>query len=237
MSDEITTEVIDQEQLPVEQEVAEVATESEEAKDEVKNGDKPNEPDEPKKSRTQERFDTLTRQKNEAVRETEYWRNKAESSDGNRRELAEHEAEKAETKVAAINAESWQAKVESARNDMPDYDEVVGKSKAHVAQHVGDAVLESDIGPQLFHHFARNPEVLEKLNGMTEKQALKEIGKLEATLETQKQTAPAFKKSGAPDPIQPVSSNRGVTQKSEADMTFDEYEAHRRKGGAVWAKR
>lgn len=188
-----------------------------------------------RKNRVQDRIDKLTQQKNEALREAEYWRNKVENSEGTKRELAEHEAEKASTKVESLNADAWSAKVDAARVDIPDYDEVVGSSKAEVKPHVASAVLDSDLGPQLFHHLAKNPEALEQLNGMSEKAALKEIGRLEAQLETPKQPATAFKKvSSAPEPVKPVGQSRGVVQKPLHEMNQAEYEEYRRKHGARW---
>lgn len=188
-----------------------------------------------KKSLAQKRIDQLTRKNGDLERELARYREKAESSEGVKRELAEHEADKAETRMQENAAEIWQAKVDAARMDIPDYDQVVGSSKAEVKPHVASAVLDSDLGPQLFHHLAKNPDALERLNGMSEKAALKEIGRLEAQLETPKQPATAFKKvSSAPEPVKPVGQSRGVVQKPLHEMNQAEYEEYRRKHGARW---
>lgn len=177
------------------------------------------------------RVNQLTKQKNDAIAEAEYWKTKASESEGSRRDLAEHEADRAQSKADSISRDTWQAKVESAKAEFADYDEVVTKSKAHVEPHVANAVLESELGPKLFHYLAKNPSELEQLNDMTERGALKHIAKLEVMLETKKAEV---RTSKAPEPIKPVTSARGVVAKNPQDMNIDEYTAWRRSNGAKW---
>ncbi len=240
MSDENTeVSVGDDVVLDIPDGEAKIAPAEEVATEEVKQEDASTESEEkaekPDKSRFQKRIDDLTAKVHAKEREAEQWKQKALSSEGTRKELAEHEAEKAESALAAVNAEAWQAKVEAAKEEYDDYEEVVSKSKAHVEAHVGAAVLESDIGPAIFRHLALNPEVLEKLNGMSEKSAIREIGKIEAVLEKNEKTAPPVKKvSTAPEPVKSVKSSQGVVQKALHEMSQSEYEAYRRKQGARW---
>jgi hypothetical protein len=235
VGDDVVTDIPAEEGKTEEAEV--VAGDEPKNKDASTEGDtdQEKEPEKPEKNRVQKRIDEYAKKTHDALREAEYWKQKALSSEGTKRELAEHEAEKADAKVASVSAESWQAKIEAAREVFSDYDEVVSKSTAHVEPHVAKAVLESDIGPQIFRHLAKNPEVLEKLNGMTERAGLKELGRLEDLLQKpEKETTPVKKVSTAPEPVKPVGSNRGVVQKNLADMSQAEYEAHRRKNGAKW---
>lgn len=180
----------------------------------------------------QARINQLTKQKNDAIAEAEYWKNKASESEGSRRDLAEHEADRAQSKADSISRDTWQAKVDSAKAELPDYDEVVTKSRAHVEPHVANAVLESELGPKLFHYLAKNPSELEQLNDMTERGALKYIAKLEVTLEAKK--APEVRVSKAPEPIKSTNSVRGVVAKQPQDMNIEEYTAWRRANGAKW---
>lgn len=241
MSEEIEVSVGDDvvTDVPVDEVEAETTDDvaAEEAPKEDASTEKAEE-EKPKKSRSQERFDELTKQREDAKREAAFWKAKAESSEGNKRELAEHETEKAEAKLGTVDADVWQAKIDLAREKLPDYDSVVSNSNAHVEPHVAESVLESDVGPELFHYFAINPEALEKINGMTPKAAQKEILRLEIMLEAKDQKAPqVFKKtSTAPEPVKPVSSNRGVVQKDPSEMSQTEYEAWRKKNGASWAR-
>ena len=178
------------------------------------------------------RINQLTRQKNDAIAEAEYWKAKAGGSEGSKRDLAEHEAEKAQTKIESIDKESWAAKLDAVSEELPDFKDVVGKSKANVEPHVASVIIESDLGPKLFYHLAKNPEELEKINGMSERQAIKEIAKLELMLETKK--TPEVRVSKAPEPIKPVSSQKGVVSKSPDQMSLKEYQAMRRAEGARW---
>lgn len=237
MTDEIIETVPELEEVaqeetaePIESEASEPVTEESEK-----------EPEPEKKPRKDllERVNQLTKQKHdiarqreEALAEAQYWKEKAQESEGSKRDLAEHEADRAQSKVEAYSKDAWQTKVEIAKAELPDYDEVVTKSKAHVEAHVATAVLESELGPKLFHYLAKNPSELEQLNDMSERGALKQIAKLELMLEQKK--APELKVSKAPEPIKPVTSSRGVVAKQPQDMNIDEYTAWRRANGAKW---
>lgn len=242
VGDDVVTDVPVDEVKPEEgktEQAEEVAGDDPKNEDASTEGDKDQEqrePEKPEKNRFQKRIDEYAKKTHDALREAEYWKQKALSSEGTKQELAEHELEKSQARVEVLNAEVWQAKVEAAREKYADYDAVVAKSNSHVEPHVATSVLESDIGPELFHHFATNPDVLEKINGMTPKAAQKEILRLEILLESKDQKAPpVFKKtSTAPEPVKPVSSNRAVVQKEPHEMSFAEYESWRKKNGARW---
>jgi hypothetical protein len=89
---------------------------------------------------------------------------------------------------------------------MPDFDDIVASSDVVVNDDIRDAILESDVGPQILYHLAENDDVAKRIAGLSPKQALREIGKLEARFEA-KETAPEAKpivRSKAPAPIQPL---------------------------------
>jgi hypothetical protein len=238
MTDEIIS--TETENVEVVAEVAEeVLTESVEKTEEAKpvseeKAEEPNAEKNPRKD-AQARINQLTKQKNDAIAEAEYWKSKASESEGSRRDLAEHEAEKAQTKIESIDKESWSAKVESTLEELPDYQDVVGSSKAIVEPHVASVILESDIGPKLFHYLAKNPNELEQLNDMTERGAIKAIAKLELMLETKPK--PEVKTSKAPDPITPVSkSHLPVVSKDLENASMDDFIARRKKDGSHWVR-
>lgn len=115
-----------------------------------------------------------------------------------------------------------------ARATISDFDSVMEKAQdISVAPHVAEAVLDSGRGPEIFYHMAQNPELAERLNGLSPTRAALEIGRIEAQL-----TAPAGRRqSQAPAPITPIAT--GSTTKvnlNTADM--DTYIAERRKQGA-----
>jgi len=107
---------------------------------------------------------------------------------------------------------SWKAKLDAAKADMPDYEDMVSSSDVIVSDQIRDAILESDVGPRILYHLAENSDVAEKLNKMTASGAMREIGKLEAKFEKvaepQTKRIEAVTRSNAPKPITPIGSSR-----------------------------
>ena len=96
------------------------------------------------------------------------------------------------------------------------------------APHLAQLVVQSDQGPQIAYHLGSNPEVAEKIAAMPMHLAAKEIGKIEARLET----VPKPKnQSKAPEPIKPVKGkDAGVVERSPEGMSMEEYKRWRDKG-------
>lgn len=153
--------------------------------------------------------------------------------------LAERDRRDAEEKIAAERQkviETWASKVQSAKASMPDFDEVVASSDVVVNDDIRDAILESDVGPQVLYHLAENEDLAKKIAGMSPKAALREIGKLEerfAAKPTAKQETVV--KSRAPAPISPI---RGGTTAVDVPIgsdgefhgTYAQWKAQRRTG-------
>lgn len=123
--------------------------------------------------------------------------------------------EKANQAQAAAQAErqqvinQWTKKVDAAKAELPDFDEMVQSAgDVVIPDHVRDAMMESDVGPKLLYHFAENPDLARSIAAMPPIKALREIGKLEAKLEAPKQAEkPPVARSKAPEPIQPIRAN------------------------------
>ncbi len=138
---------------------------------------------------------------------------------------------------------NWNKRTEEVRKVIEDYDEVLlAADNVPIAQHVGDLLLDSEFGPAIAYKLAKDPELVQKLNGMTERQAAKEFGKLEATLAASAPApapnseapdpAPSEKPnvSKAPAPPRPVPQGRSTT-KDISKMSMDEYVANRKSLG------
>jgi hypothetical protein len=158
--------------------------------------------------------------------------------------LLKREADHAKAQEAATKAKTWDERQGAARTAMPDYDEVVGGSDTPVAQHVIDAILESENGPGLVYHLAKNPDVAERLNGMSPLAAARELGKLEASLQKAatagqgSAAAPqqqAKEVSKAPAPVKPLGQGR-ATPVDLSKSSMDDYIAQRKAQGATWAR-
>jgi chromosome segregation ATPase len=123
--------------------------------------------------------------------------------------IAEMKQEEAKAKEAAERQkviDQWTQKVQKAKADLPDFDDIVASSEVVVNDDIRDAILESDVGPQILYHLAENDEVAKKIAGLSPKQALREIGKLEARFEAKPESQPVAK-SKAPAPISPIRSS------------------------------
>lgn len=124
--------------------------------------------------------------------------------------IAEMKQEEAKAKEAAERQkviDQWTQKVQKAKADLPDFDDIVASSEVVVNDDIRDAILESDVGPQILYHLAENDELAKKIAGLSAKQALREIGKLEARFEKTEQPTQPVAKSKAPAPISPIRSS------------------------------
>lgn len=122
----------------------------------------------------------------------------------------EAEAKQAEERQKVIS--QWTSKVQAAKASLPDFDDIVASSDVVVNDDIRDAILESDVGPQILYHLAENDEVARKIAGLSPKAALREIGKLEARFEAKPEAekpAPIVR-SKAPAPIQPIRGGKNT---------------------------
>lgn len=122
------------------------------------------------------------------------------------RQAADAEAQR----EAAI--EAFQDRLDETRGKIPDFDAALSAAKdREVKPHVTALVIESEKGGMLAYYLAKNPDVLTKLNGMSERAAAKAVGALEQRLTLAKPKtataapAPAKQVSGASKPSSPDS--------------------------------
>ena len=135
----------------------------------------------------------------------------AEQALGRRdREDLERRADEARQKVIS----TWANKVATAKADIPDFDDMVASSGVAVSDPIRDAILESDVGPQILYHLAKEDDLAKKIASMSPFAALREIGKLEAKFEKQPETKQSnpVGKSKAPPPISPIRNAGNANQ-------------------------
>ena len=133
--------------------------------------------------------------------------------------------------------QSWAQKVQAAKAEMPDFDDMVASSDVVVNNAVRDAILESDVGPKILYHLAENNDLARKIAGLSPNAALREIGKLEARFEAKPetaQTAPVVR-SKAPAPIQPIRGGQGkadvpISANGEFHGSYQAWKAARKSG-------
>jgi len=134
--------------------------------------------------------------------------------------------------------ENWNKNETAVKTELSDYEETVKNAHTLISDELRDAILESDIGPKLRYHLAKNPDVTEKLLSLTVPKMLKEIGKLEVELGGA--VKPPIKSavsevSKAPAPITPLKGIASVpSNKIDSDGnfsgTYEEWKKLRREG-------
>jgi hypothetical protein len=134
-------------------------------------------------------------------------------------------------------ATSWQQREAEFRKTATDYVDVVGNSDVVLPEYVLEGLQESDVGPQLAYHLAKNHDVAEKLRGLPERAAMRELGRLEASIASAPAPAPApaARTTNAPPPVKPVSQGNAVVPTLDK-MSMDDYVKARKGQGAGWAR-
>lgn len=119
----------------------------------------------------------------------------------------------------------YQERVEDARDKYEDFDEVAGDRTLPITDAMADAIMSSEVGPDIQYHLGSNPDLAAKISRMTPVLQAKEIGLLEARL-----SAPPSKRlTNAPPPPKTL-QGKSTPQKDPGNMSQKEYEAWRRKG-------
>ena len=142
------------------------------------------------------------------------------------KKMAERDQQDLNRKAAAeqeVKFKAWADRVNAAKSNLPDFDDMVQSSEVRVSDPVRDAIIESEHGPQILYYLAENTEIAQKLAGMSLVSAVREIGKIEARYERDaKATVPDVKpvvgKSKAPAPISPL---RGALNTVDAGLDAD----------------
>ena len=148
----------------------------------------------------------------------------------------------AETKVVEENkrrdslAQTHHARADKFRKEQVDYDTVMENlndvdlpASQDVAYAIRDAIMSSDLSPQLLYYFGKNIDDLERINELSPMAAAREIGKIEAKLERVKPN----NQSSAPTPITPVTaraSQNGLHDGLESEEWIKRRNAQLRKG-------
>ena len=151
--------------------------------------------------------------------------------------LADRDKQDAEKKQIAERAkvvDQWNKRQDSLKSEVEDYAEVIAASTVAVSDQVRDAILESDVGPKILYHLAKNPDIAQALSEKSVSSAMREIGKLEAQLSAPTSAKPVVTPSKASPPISPIRGTKSVDSPIGSDGeyhgTFAAWKAGRRAG-------
>jgi hypothetical protein len=122
---------------------------------------------------------------------------------------------------------------EAFKKATPDYESVLTEADFEVPPLAQQYLIESEMGPQLAYHLAKNPDEVTRLHKLSPSRQLAELGKLEARLESKSPPAPAAAANGAgkvskaPAPIQPLEGKEATVTKDPSQMSLQELRAFR----------
>lgn len=156
-----------------------------------------------------------------------------------RRIINEERAREQQAKIAEEQSKklaTWAERVSKAKEEFPDYDEMINSSDVTIHNVLQDAIIESEVGPKILYHLAENEEYAKKFASMPLPQALKELGKLESRYGDSKEEKPAaIRKSKAPPPISPIKATSGaldvpVNERGEFGGSYQQWKELRKAG-------
>lgn len=111
--------------------------------------------------------------------------------------IAEAKRQKDDETVSAaefkIQTETWARRRDDYAAKHPEFTEKVGPLLAALRAGTifGDAILESEVGPQMAQHLAEHPEEVERIARLSPNSAIRALGKIEALYETTSASASA----------------------------------------------
>jgi len=141
----------------------------------------------------------------------------------------EIERRRQEERNQVIN--TWNTRLESVKQEISDFEEMVASSDVIVPDHIREAILDSEVGPRILYHLAENKDLATKIAKSSAITGLREIGKLEARFENNepKEVKSVAVKSKAPAPISPIKAGTSeqVVITDTDKMTYAQYKAMR----------
>lgn len=144
-----------------------------------------------------------------------------------RNEDAAQSAKAQEGELKAAQTSLFRERLNDAKAHIPDLEAAIyASSTAPIRDDFVPFILESDRGPYLAYHLAKNPQQVAELAQMPADRALRELARIEARL-----SIPQSKKqTSAPPPIATVTG--GASPRPDLNkMSMEEYAAYRKKGG------
>jgi len=114
---------------------------------------------------------------------------------------------------------SYEQKVSEARKALPDWEEVMELAADEpTASETVQFCLDSDVGPRIAYHLAKNPEEHERINKLSPMRRVAELGKLEDRLKSPV-AAPAKAVTKAPAKLTDVKGTGSAVIKHPGDAT------------------
>lgn len=148
------------------------------------------------------------------------WKVKAHLEEEGRRRAELERQRQAEQQNTA-----FRERLAKAADKYDDFHSVV-TADVQVSSAVGEAIKDSDVGPDLMYFLGKNPDEARRISALNPVAAVREIGRIEARIEEASKPKPKpFSK--APEPVKPLGGKEVVSKRPE-EMSMSEYVAWRR---------
>lgn len=146
-----------------------------------------------------------------------------------KRETAEADAQTRNEEAQREAFDQWTTRLDAAREVHDDFDDVVGSTEAKTTPAMEQAIIDSEHGAELAYHLASNPSESERIAKLSPVAAIRELGRIEATLTKPTPETPTKKVTKAPDPVKPITGGSAGGERTIFDASdFNEYDDIRR---------
>ena len=141
-----------------------------------------------------------------------------------RLEQLQSDAKELQERAASERYESFQKKIEVARDTIPDLDEALEVFAAlPISDYAADLIADSDVAPQLARYLAKHPREAREINAMSPHRQGAALARIEARLSA----APEVRKvSQAPAPVPTVGGSKAASGKDVHQMSVAEMQRH-----------
>jgi len=110
----------------------------------------------------------------------------------------------------------WTERLTEAREKIPDFQEVLRTTTAPVSDAMIVVMKDSDLGPQIAYYLAKNPQEANRISKLSPVSMAREMGKIEVKITAQSDAPKPNKITQAPEPINP-GGNRIVNVATDLD--------------------
>lgn len=127
------------------------------------------------------------------------------------------EQEAAQTEFQTKQQKVFKERFDKAKEEIPDFEEVVMNDEVPVSQAAAHAIMELDNGPEVMYYLGKNPKEAERIAALTPGRQVVEIGRLSVRVE------PKPEISKAPKPATPIQSRNRASEVPLSEMSMDDY--------------
>lgn len=120
--------------------------------------------------------------------------------------------------------DTYKARETDFQSEHPDFEDVVYSDDVKITPVMTQAILEAEDGPAIAYHLGQNPDVAERIAGLSPAQQVWELGSISTKLAAPPPPQPKPK----PEPIRPLNVRNIAAPKSPSEMSMDEYAEYRK---------